>query len=438
MRKPLDTFDRPMRIALCALSAAAILCAAACEKESEPSDLGPRSPYGMIVGAGDCKLFETGSTDIDAPTNQDCFTWKYTADGTLELTHVNAGFNCCPGEITADITISDDAITIVEHELLGGCRCLCLYDVEYKIFKLPPGVYTIRFVEPYALGDPPLAVTVGLGSNPTGSFCVDRTHYPWYEPSGSPAEPTGRIVWTLDCDAKRTITPAVGEGAPPDMSCAEYRYESGGILRITHENAGFNCCAGEITAIITVEDGVITIVEREDRGDCDCICLWDVSYEIANVEPGAYVIRFVEPYRRADDEPLEFAANLAAGAAGVACAGRLRYPWSHERTQEEDWAFLDRLRGFILGYIGAAPCGGDGDCRYIAFGAKPCGGPWRYLVYSTLNADPVVLARIVDRYNAMNVVFNRRWGIASDCSIPPLPRPGCVLGSCADLHIGPR
>jgi hypothetical protein len=435
------SFDTPPCTRVLAFSALAVLavcCAGSCDNENQPTGIGPRYPYGVLLGATGCKLFAEPSEGFDAPSNRDCVAWTYAADGTLMLKHVNAGFNCCPGEITADITISGNAITIVEHERMGGCRCLCLFDVNYKVFKLPAGTYTIRFVELYEIDDPPLAVTVDLASNPTGSFCVPRTHYPWHDPDGSQAEPAGRIVSTLDCGTKEAATPAFGQSFPRDMSCASYRYGDDNVLRITHENAGFNCCAGAISADISVENGVITIAEREDRSDCDCACLWDVSYEIANVPPGSYTVRFVEPYRNAEDEALEFPIDLASAPSGIACAGRVRYPWTHDRTREEDWLLLDRLRDFILGYIGSAPCSGDGECRHIAFGAKPCGGPWRYLVYSTRNVDPDLLADIVSRHNAVNAVFNRRWRAISDCSLPPVPRAGCALGSCVDLDNPPR
>lgn len=416
-----------------ALAVFAVCFAASCDDAIDPAGVGPQRPYGVVAAADGCKLFDAPAVDFDAPSNQDCVAWTYAADGTLALKHVNAGFNCCPGTITADITISDDTITIVEREQTAGCRCLCLFDVRYKIFKLPAGVYTVTFVELYGLDDPPLAVTIDLASTPSGSFCVPRTHYPWHDPDGSQAEPVGRVVSTVGCAAKNTAAPADGQGAPRDMSCAIYRFGIDNILRITHENAGFNCCAGVISADISIADGVITIVEREDRSDCDCLCLWDVSYEIANLPPGEYIVRFVEPYRHASDEPLEFRMDLVSAPAGTACAGRLRYPWIHDRTEEEDWRLLDRLRDYILGYVGSAPCSGDGDCRYLAFGAKPCGGPWRYLVYSTRNVDPDLLAALVNRYNAANAVLNRRWHAISDCSIPPIPRAGCSLGSCVDL-----
>jgi hypothetical protein len=49
--------------------------------------------------------------------------------------------------------------------------------------------------------------------------------------------------------------------------------------------------------------------------------------------------------------------------------------------EKHDKAVLEALREDILNMIGLPECAGDGDCRYIAFGSKPCGGPWEYLIY---------------------------------------------------------
>lgn len=171
---------RPPILALAAALAVAFI--PACEDDGSPSGVGPQKPFGILLHHSDCKTNAESGPAAEAHPNTDCVEWSYSQDGTLALRHVNAGFNCCPFMITADFTITEDEITIVEHEARAQCRCLCLYDIDYKIVQLPAGIYTIRFIEPYLLGDPALSVRVGLSSNPAGSFCVDRTHYPWHTP----------------------------------------------------------------------------------------------------------------------------------------------------------------------------------------------------------------------------------------------------------------
>ena len=50
---------------------------------------------------------------------------------------------------------------------------------------------------------------------------------------------------------------------------------------------------------------------------------------------------------------------------------------------ERDRNDLSRLEAEILTMIGSAGATDVAFCRQIAFGSKPCGGPWRYLAYST-------------------------------------------------------
>ena len=87
-----------------------------------------------------------------------------------------------PDEILADIGIQGNVITIQEDESLepgGGCDCLCLFDMDYRIDNLPPGEYVIRVYGMYLLGAEILEFTVDLASSPSGTHCVYRDHYPW-------------------------------------------------------------------------------------------------------------------------------------------------------------------------------------------------------------------------------------------------------------------
>lgn len=142
----------------------------------------PGLPVGILVNYEGCKEFQKGTAIESTPPDQDCIEYQYDGVSVLLLKHVNAGFNCCPDEILADITIEDNVITIEENESLesGGCDCLCLFDVDYQINNLPPGEYTIRINGLYLEeGNEILQFTVDLASSPSGSFCIYRDHYPW-------------------------------------------------------------------------------------------------------------------------------------------------------------------------------------------------------------------------------------------------------------------
>ena len=102
-----------------------------------------------------------------------------------------------------------------------------------------------------------------------------------------------------------------------------------------------------------------------------------------------------------------------------------------------DRARLDEMRQAILDLVADPVCEDPADCRFLGLGAKPCGGPWEYLVYSVATVDSVELAERVAEYNTFNAELNSRYGWASDCSVPPPPTPGCRDGRCVDLDALP-
>ena len=91
---------------------------------------------------------------------------------------------------------------------------------------------------------------------------------------------------------------------------------------------------------------------------------------------------------------------------------------------------LDNKKQEILNYISSFSCDEGSSCNYIAFGAKPCGGPREYLVFSS-NVDVDVLETMVDEYYAMDNAHNIQTGAASDCAIVgPPTNVGCVDAIC--------
>lgn len=93
-------------------------------------------------------------------------------------------------------------------------------------------------------------------------------------------------------------------------------------------------------------------------------------------------------------------------------------------------ATLADLRAEVMRMIGDAGCTDVSQCRTIAFGAKPCGGPWQYLVYSTQATDSTALAAAVNRYNTQEAALNKSEGRMSDCSVVSPPTLKEVNGRC--------
>lgn len=65
-------------------------------------------------------------------------------------------------------------------------------------------------------------------------------------------------------------------------------------------------------------------------------------------------------------------------------------------------------------------CNGNQELKYIAVGSKACGGPFAYLAYSA-SIDMYSFERLVAQYNQYQGNYNKKWNVASDCTLlmPP-------------------
>jgi len=91
---------------------------------------------------------------------------------------------------------------------------------------------------------------------------------------------------------------------------------------------------------------------------------------------------------------------------------------------------LETKKQDIQNYINSFSCSENLGCGYIAFGSKPCGGPWSYLVFSnSVNLDK--LKEMVLNYNEMNRLYNIQTNAISDCmAVAPPTEVKCVNGVC--------
>lgn len=137
---------------------------------------------GGLTGFIGCKIFDGESGPKDTPPDQDCIEYQYDGESLLILTHVNSGFNCCPGVIVVDVAVEGNTIILTETETDPLCFCLCLFDLDIEVHFLEPGYYTIQvnglYIPP---GDDPLVLDVDLTAPASGSVCITRSVYPWGE-----------------------------------------------------------------------------------------------------------------------------------------------------------------------------------------------------------------------------------------------------------------
>ncbi len=101
---------------------------------------------------------------------------------------------------------------------------------------------------------------------------------------------------------------------------------------------------------------------------------------------------------------------------------------------EERETILNEQRNYIRALAEASICSEDFECRYIAFGNKPCGGPWEYLIYTT-SIDTLELTNLVTDFNNIEKTFNQNGcGGMSTCDVPQPPIGfNCVDNTCIPI-----
>ena len=105
-----------------------------------------------------------------------------------------------------------------------------------------------------------------------------------------------------------------------------------------------------------------------------------------------------------------------------------------ENNQEADLLVLEDLKVEIDLLIHQGDCSVSIGCDYIAFGSKPCGGSWSYLVYSS-SIDVELLKEKVAAYNEKEAAYNIKWGGISDCmAVLPPTSVECINGVCTAIY----
>lgn len=134
--------------------------------------------------------------------------------------------------------------------------------------------------------------------------------------------PSGSVVSYSECKSYGTR-----DDVGPNEDCLVWRYD-GSTLVIDQINAGFNCCPVILATIeIASTDIVITQIDSLYQGGCDCLCLYDVHYEITNLPVASYHVRIYEPYLLSPDPPLDVVIDLTSESSGTYCESRTMYPW---------------------------------------------------------------------------------------------------------------
>jgi hypothetical protein len=125
-----------------------------------------------------------------------------------------------------------------------------------------------------------------------------------------------------------------------------------------------------------------------------------------------------------------FAGAALAGGALTACSssaptatarpGEVRLNNFPSGVRVADQSTLDSLKAVARSLAKSANCP-DGSCGVVSLGAKPCGGPWEYVQYCPTTTDVPRLEAVANEVQRAEVLFNERYGLASDCMMAQLP-----------------
>jgi hypothetical protein len=120
-----------------------------------------------------------------------------------------------------------------------------------------------------------------------------------------------------------------------------------------------------------------------------------------------------------------------------------RYSFPNVRSianafQQSDSARRDELLRMIKAEVGEPAAKSPSQCKTIALGSKPCGGPATYLVYSTAGSDEDKLKQLVSEYNELSRKYHREHPeIMSDCMFVAEPKVELSDGLCKIKALGP-
>lgn len=100
------------------------------------------------------------------------------------------------------------------------------------------------------------------------------------------------------------------------------------------------------------------------------------------------------------------------------------------KTVEALKSLQGELKASIDAQIGEARCGKDEDCKALAIGANPCGGPEAYQAYSTLDTEVDKLKTLAKKYKTVRKTLHAKTGTMGACVVIPEPQVHCKNQHC--------
>jgi hypothetical protein len=106
-------------------------------------------------------------------------------------------------------------------------------------------------------------------------------------------------------------------------------------------------------------------------------------------------------------------AMPAAPAPSAPIAGKTEALWKKVQTANADTS-----------------CDTQSQCHTIGIGSKACGGPERYMAWSSKNSDGTALKGLIEQHAAARRADDEREHMMSTCSLISDPGATCRAGQC--------
>ncbi len=132
---------------------------------------------------------------------------------------------------------------------------------------------------------------------------------------------------------------------------------------------------------------------------------------------------------------LSFSRLLGIGSLTVlVLSGHPDFAFGETKTPASEKLVGDRTRlnDDVLRLSQPAKCRVGSDCAALPMGSKPCGGPWKYVLYSKNNRKLAKLKQRLTEYNKLDQRINESQQTMSDCSMTMQPDLKCINSMCVD------
>ena len=140
-------------------------------------------------------------------------------------------------------------------------------------------------------------------------------------------DPYGSVLNNSDCKGNSGEIQA--EIPSTDEAISYTYFPEDKILLLKHINAALNCEPGKITADIKFLGSDINIAEKQSSSEARCNCLYDIVYDLRNIEAEIYLLTLSGPIIDGETYPtFSCYIDITENNTGEFSIYRGHYPWT--------------------------------------------------------------------------------------------------------------